>query len=375
MSISKQVIGIPKEIKNMEFRVGATPTMVMGFVDAGHSVIVEKNAGEKIGYTDEMYEKAGAKIAGSAKDVYQADLIIKVKEPQDSEFPLMHEGQVLFCYLHLAPDAKQTKQLLEKKVVAIAYETVIDRQGRLPLLTPMSEIAGRISIQAGAYALQMSNGGRGVLLGGVPGVNPAKVVIIGGGIVGTNAAQMAIGLGADVTILDRDINRLRELDMHYQGRLKTLYSTPQIVGKLLKHADLIVGAVLIPGKKAPSLVSKTMLSNMKKGSVLVDVSIDQGGCFETSKPTTHSDPTYIVDGIVHYCVANMPGACARSATQALTNATYPYAIRIANEGYKKALGKDPLFLQGMNISHGRVTNKFVAQDLGYEYVDPGLCVK
>jgi alanine dehydrogenase len=370
----KQKIGIPKEIKDLEFRVGATPTMVMGFVEAGHSVFVETLAGDKIGYTDEMYKKAGATIVCSPKEVYQADLIIKVKEPQDSEFPLMHEGQVLFCYLHLAPDAKQTKQLLERKVVAIAYETVVDSFGRLPLLAPMSEIAGRISIQAGAYALQMANGGRGILLGGVPGVNPAEVVIIGAGIVGTNAAQMAMGIGADVTILDSNINRLRELDMHYGGRLKTLYSTPQIIGKLLKHADLVIGAVLVPGKKAPKLVTYEMLADMKKGSVLVDVSIDQGGCFESSKATTHSDPIYVVDGIVHYCVANMPGACARTATQALTNATYPYAIKIANQGYKAALSKDPLFLKGMNIHHGKVTNEHVAEDLGYEYVDPAKCL-
>ena len=371
----QQKIGIPKEIKNMEFRVGATPTMVLGFVQAGHTVFVEKDAGARIGYSDEMYKKAGAKIVSAPKQVYEADLIIKVKEPQDSEFPLMHEGQVLFCYLHLAPDAKQTKQLLERKVIAIAYETVEDKLGRLPLLAPMSEIAGRISVQAGAYALQMANGGRGVLLGGVPGVKPAEVVIIGGGIVGTNAAQMAMGLGADVTILDRDIDRLRMLDMHYGGRLKTMYSTPQIIAKLLKHADLIIGAVLIPGKKAPSLVSREMLKEMNSGSVLVDVSIDQGGCFETSKATTHSDPTYIVDGIVHYCVANMPGACARSATQALTNATYPYAIRLANEGYEKALQEDPLFLKGLNVYKGQVTNEPVAKDLGYEYVDPFSCVK
>ncbi|MCH9617839.1 MAG: Alanine dehydrogenase [Chlamydiia bacterium] len=371
----KQKIGVPKEIKNMEFRVGATPTMVMGFVEAGHSVFVEKNAGARIGYSDEMYQKAGAKVVPTAKQVYESDLIIKVKEPQNSEFPLMHEGQVLFCYLHLAPDAEQTRQLIERKVVAIAYETVEDKQGRLPLLTPMSEIAGRISVQAGAYALQMANGGRGVLLGGVPGVKPAEVVIIGGGVVGTNAAQMAMGLGADVTILDRDLDRLRLLDMHYGGRLKTLYSSPQIIGKLLRHADLIIGAVLIPGKKAPSLVSKEMLKDMKAGSVLVDVSIDQGGCFETSMATTHSEPTYIVDDVVHYCVANMPGACARSATQALTNATYPYAIKIANLGYKQALSQDPLFMKGLNVHHGKVTNAPVAKDLGYEYVDPSTCLQ
>ncbi len=372
--MKKQLIGIPKEIKDMEFRVGATPTMVEGFVQAGHKVYVQKDAGDKIGFTDQMYIKAGAEIVDTAKKVYEADLIIKVKEPQDIEFHYMHSGQVLFCYLHLAPDAEQTRKLLEKNVVAIAYETVTDRNGRLPLLTPMSEIAGRLSIQAGAYALQMANGGRGILLGGVPGVKPAEVVIIGGGIVGMNAAQMAVGLGADVTILDTDLDRLRELDRFYAGRLKTLFSTPQIIAKLSAHADLIIGAVLIPGKKAPNLLTKEMVGEMKKGSVLVDVSIDQGGCFETSKATTHSHPTYIVDGVVHYCVANMPGACARSSTQALTNATYPYAIKIANLGYKKALSSDRLFMNGLNILEGKVTNEAVAHDLGYQYVDPSLCL-
>lgn len=371
----KKKIGIPKEIKDMEFRVGATPTMVMGFIASGHEVLVEKNAGTKIGFSDELYERAGAKVVSTPKEVYSADLIIKVKEPQDSEFPLMHEGQVLFCYLHLAPDAKQTKQLIERKVVAIAYETVEDSLGRLPLLTPMSEIAGRISVQAGSYAMQMAHGGRGVLLGGVPGVFPAEVVIIGGGVVGTNAAQIAMGMGADVTILDRDLDRLRYLDMHYRGRLKTLYSSPQIIGKLMRHADLVVGAVLVPGKKAPNLVTKEMLKTMQQGSVLVDVSIDQGGCFETSKPTTHSDPTYVVDGVVHYCVANMPGACARSATQALTNATYPYAKRLADLGYNDALKDDALFLKGLNVYKGKVTNAPVAKDLGYDFVEPGSLLR
>ncbi len=374
MSIKKIKIGIPKEVKNMEYRVGATPTMIQGFCDAGHKVLVETNAGERIGYPDDMYEKAGATIVPTAQRVWEADMIIKVKEPQDEEFPLMHEGQILFCYLHLAPDPNQTRQLLERGVIAIAYETVIDAAGRLPLLTPMSEIAGRISVQAGAFCLQMAGGGRGVLLGGVPGVLAAEVVILGGGIVGINAAQMAMGLGARVTILDQNLSRLRELDALYQGRLNTLYSTPQIVAKLTSHADLVIGAVLIPGKIAPKLVSREMISNMQPGSVIVDVSIDQGGCFETSRATTHEKPTYIVDDVVHYCVANMPGACARTATQALTNATYPYAIRIANEGYVKALKDDALFRAGLNIYRGKVTNQHVATDLGYQYVPPERCL-
>ena len=370
MSSKKISIGIPKEIKNLEFRVGATPTMIQGFIDAGHRVFVETNAGSQIGYTDEMYEKAGAQIVPTAKRVWEADMIIKVKEPQDAEFPLMHPKQILFCYLHLAPDPNQTKQLIEQDVIAIAYETVIDNNGRLPLLTPMSEIAGRVSIQAGAYSLQMGCGGRGVLLGGVPGVLAAEVVILGGGVAGTNAAQMAMGMGAHVTILDCNLARLRELDALYQGKLSTLYSTPQIVSKLTRHADLVVGAVLIPGKTAPRLVSREMIARMQPGSVVVDISIDQGGCFETSRPTTHEDPTYVIDDVVHYCVANIPGACARTATQALTNATYPYAIRIANEGYEKALKEDALFRPGLNIHCGRVTNEHVANDLGYKFIPP-----
>lgn len=362
-------IGIPKEIKDQERRVGATPTMVYGFVEAGHEVFVQVNAGAKIGFTDEMYAKAGATIVMTAREAWNVDLVIKVKEAQNEEFPYMHENLILFCYLHLAPDPEQTRQLLERKVIAIAYETVLDRDGKLPLLTPMSEIAGRIAIQAGATSLQMANGGRGVLLGGVPGVYPAKVLILGGGVVGINAAQMAVGLGADVTIIDRDLKRLRELDAIYQGRLKTMYSSSQIIEKLSRHADLIIGAVLIAGKKAPKLVTHDMVRQMQPGAVLVDVSIDQGGCFETSKPTTHTHPTYIVDDIVHYCVANMPGACARTATQALTNATYYYAIRLANQGLN-ALKEDALFRQGLNIYKGKVTNLHVAEDLGYEYHPP-----
>lgn len=362
-------IGIPKEIKDHECRVGATPTMVHGFVEAGHKVTVQTNAGTKIGFTDEMYIKAGALIGATAKEVWENDLILKVKEPQKEEFPLMHEGQILFCYLHLAPDPEQTRHLLERKVIAIAYETVFDRDGKLPLLTPMSEIAGRIAIQAGAQSLQLANGGRGVLLGGVPGVYPAEVLILGGGVAGLNAAQMAIGLGADVTIIDRDLKRLRDLDAIYRGRLKTMYSSSQIIEKLIKHADLVIGSVLIAGKKAPKLVTHDMVRQMQPGAVLVDISIDQGGCFETSKPTTHSNPTYILEDVVHYCVTNMPGACARTATQALTNATYYYAARLANEGLK-ALKNDPLFSGGLNIYKGKVTNAHVAHDLGYPYHPP-----
>ncbi|MBI5273576.1 MAG: alanine dehydrogenase [Chlamydiales bacterium] len=369
------LIGIPKEVKNHEYRVGATPSVVKSFVEAGHRVLVETKAGDKVGFSDEMYEMGGAKIVGSLTDVYKAELIMKVKEPQKQEFSLMHEGQILYCFLHLAPDPEQTKQLLEKKVIGIAYETVTDAAGRLPLLTPMSEIAGRISIQAGATALQMANGGRGVLLGGIPGVRPGKVLILGGGVVGTNAAMMAMGLNADVTILDRSLPRLRELDMIFSGRLKTIYSTQQILEEELQKADLVIGAVLVAGKTAPKLIKKEHLKLMKKGSVIVDVSIDQGGCSETSRPTTHSDPIYVVDDIVHYCVTNMPGAVARSSTIGLTNATLGFALQIANKGYKKALLDDSHLLAGLNVYRGKVTNEHVAHDLGYQYVPPGEALK
>ena len=361
------LIGIPKEIKNHEYRIGATPAMVKSLVAAGHVVWVESDAAKRIGFTNEMYESAGAQIKGSAREIYEAEMIIKVKEPQLPEFDLMHEGQVLFCYLHLAPDPFQTQKLLEKKVVAIAYETVIDADNRLPLLTPMSEIAGRIAIQAGAYCLQMANGGKGVLLGGIPGVNPGKVLVIGGGVVGTEAARMAMGLGADVTVIDRNLNRLRELDFVYGNKLKTLYSSPHIIDEIIGDIDLIVGAVLIPGKTAPKIITREHLRMMQPGSAIVDVSIDQGGCIETAKPTTHSDPIYVEEEIVHYCVSNMPGACARSATVGLTNATLPYALKLANVGYQKALLDDPLLREGLNVHHGKVTNQHVAVDLGYEY--------
>jgi alanine dehydrogenase len=364
------IIGIPKEIKEHEYRVGATPSMVRAFVDAGHAVTVQKDAGAKIGFTDEMFLEAGAKIAGSAKEVYQSEMIIKVKEPQSSEYPYLYEGQILFCYLHLAPDPEQTKHLLQSKVVGIAYETVTDSAGRLPLLVPMSEIAGRIAIQAGAVSLQMNNGGKGLLLGGVPGVFPANVVVIGGGVVGTEAARMAMGLGANVTILDRSLDRLRYLDAMYAPQLKTLYSSATEIENVLKTADLVIGAVLIPGKTAPKLITRQMLRNMLPGSVIVDVAIDQGGCSETSRPTTHGNPTYVEEGVLHYCVTNMPGACARTSTMALTNATMEYALQIANKGYRQALKENAFLREGLNVCHGKVTNAFVAHDLGYSYVPP-----
>ena len=354
------LIGIPKEIKDNEFRMGATPAMVRRLVGGGHRVMVQQNAGTLIGYTDEMFRAAGAEIMVTAKEIYTADMVIKVKEPQESEFSLMHEGQILFCYLHLAPDPVQTRQLVEKKVVAIAYETVTDKEGHLPFLIPMSEIAGRISIQVGAVCLQLNNGGKGVLLGGVPGVTPASVVIIGGGSAGTEAARMAMGLGANVTLLDRDISRIRMLDHLYGPNLKTLYSSPTAIEDMLERADLVIGSVLIPGKTAPKLITREMLKRMTPGSVIVDISIDQGGCTETSKPTTHTHPTYVVDGIIHYCVTNMPGACGRTATQALTNATMSAALRIANLGYKKALLEDAGLRNGLNVCLGHITNEHVA---------------
>ncbi|MFC2049350.1 alanine dehydrogenase [Chlamydiota bacterium] len=364
-------IGIPKEIKNHEYRVGATPGLVSVLAQAGHTVIVQSTAGLKIGFSDAMYESAGAKIAATAAQVYHdAEMIVKVKEPQSSEFPLLRREQILFCFLHLAPDPEQLKHLIERGVIAIAFETVTDRDGRLPLLTPMSEVAGRIAIQAGATALQMAHGGKGLLLGGVPGVPPAKVIVLGGGVVGTQVARMAMGFGADVTILEKRLARLRELDDLYGPLLKTIYSTPVSVEEAVVSADLVVGAVLIPGKKAPKLVTEAMVRKMSAGSVFVDVAIDQGGCSETSHPTTHSDPTYIVHNVVHYCVANMPGACARTSTQALTNATAPYVLDLADKGYKRALREDTGLKNGLNVCLGKVTNEHVAHDCGYEYHEP-----
>ena len=368
-------IGIPKEVKNHEYRVGATPTLVKLLVEAGHLVTVEAKAGEAIGFDDDLYKKMGAKIVQTAREVYESELIIKVKELQEDEFSLLQPGQILFCYLHLAPDPKQTAKLLEKKVVAIAYDTVTHSNGTLPLLVPMSEIAGRMSVQVGANCLQLNNRGRGVLLGGVPGVLPGKVVILGGGVVGTEAAKMALGLGANVTILDRDLYRLRALENLFGPRLKTLYSTSSSIEESLKEADLVIGAVLIPGKTAPKLVTKEMIKKMRKGAVIVDVAIDQGGCMETSRPTTHANPIYEVDGVVHYCVTNMPGACARTSTLALTNATAEYALMIANKGWKQALNDHAGLRDGLNVCDGLVTNESVAHDLGYPYVPSETLVK
>lgn len=363
-------IGIPKEIKNNENRVGAIPDMVKILTTAGHEVLVESDAGLKIGFTNDLYRKAGAKIVETAQEVYDSEMIIKVKEPQAAEFPLLKKGQILFCYLHLAPDPLQTAELIEREVVAIAYETVTDPRGKLPLLIPMSEIAGRISIQVGATCLQMNHGGKGLLLGGVPGVLPSYVTIIGGGVVGTEAARMAFGLGARVAVVDNDLNRLREIDALFGPYIRTVFSTPQNIENLIKTSDLVVGSVLIPGKTAPKLITREMIKQMTPGSVIVDVAIDQGGCAETSRPTTHADPTYLVDDVIHYCVTNMPGACARTSTLALTNATMSYALLIANLGWREALKKSPGLRDGLNVCLGKVTNSFVAHDLGYEWVSP-----
>lgn len=364
------LIGVPKEIKNHEYRVGLTPAGVKELIANNHSVIVQKSAGAGIGLEDEQYIAAGAQIVATAEDVFaQAEMIIKVKEPQPQECALLREDQLLFTYLHLAPDPKQTELLLKSGVTAVAYETITDDKGGLPLLAPMSEVAGRMSIQAGAHTLEKAQGGNGMLLGGVPGVEPASVVVIGGGVVGLNAARMASGLGANVTILDRSIERLKQIDDIYGSQMNTVYSTADAIEKHIKNADLVVGAVLIPGAAAPKLITRDMLKDMKKGAVLVDVAIDQGGCFETSKATTHENPTYEVDGIVHYCVANMPGGVARTSTFALTNATLPYAISLANKGVH-ALTENAHLLEGLNVHKGMVTNEPVAEALGYAYVSP-----
>ena len=365
------LIGVPKEIKNNEYRVGLTPGSVKEFVSAGHSVIVEHNCGAGIGFGDDDYVTVGAQIIKTAEEIFAtADMIVKVKEPQANECKMLRQGQVLYTYLHLAPDPKQTALLIESGATCIAYETVTDDHGGLPLLAPMSEVAGRMAIQAGAHHLEKAQGGRGMLLGGVPGVGPARVTVIGGGVVGNNAAYMAVGLGADVTILDRSLPRLRQLDAEYRGRAKCIYSTVSKLEENVLDSDLVIGAVLVPGASAPKLLTRDMISQMRNGSVVVDVAIDQGGCFETSKATTHENPAYVVDGVVHYCVANMPGAVARTSTLALNNATLPFGLALANKGAKKALLDDPHLMNGLNVHGGKVTYEAVARDLNYDYV-PG----
>ncbi len=363
------IIGVPKEIKNHEYRIGMTPAGVRELIHQGHRVLVQRDGGTAIGLTNDQYEAAGATLIETPEEIFAtAEMIVKVKEPQPQECKMLRPGQLLFTYLHLAPDPNQTKLLVESGAVAVAYETVTDDHGGLPLLAPMSEVAGRMAIQAGAHALEKAQGGNGTLLGGVPGVEPGKVVVIGGGVVGENAARMAMGLGADVTVLDRSIDRLKILDNLYGPRLKTLYSTVESVEASVCSADLVIGAVLVPGAAAPKLVKRETLANMKPGAVLVDVAIDQGGCFETSKATTHQDPTYNVDGVVHYCVANMPGGVARTSTFALTNSTLPYVVALANKGYKAALLDNVHLRHGLNIYKGKVTCEPVARDLGYDYV-------
>lgn len=362
-------IGVPKEIKTLEFRVGMTPAGVHEVVNDGHEVIVETQAGAGIGVSDADYEASGATVVGTPEEVFAAaDMIVKVKEPQLNECAMLRPNQVLFTYLHLAADRAQTDALLQSGTTAIAYETVTSHDGSLPLLTPMSEVAGRLSIQAGAFAMQKANGGCGKLLGGVPGVQAARVLVIGGGVSGSNAADMAVGLGADVTVLDRSLPRLRQLDDIWGGRVHTIYSTKHAIDELAPMADLIVGAVLVAGAAAPKLVSAQNVKDMQAGTVMVDISIDQGGCFETSKPTTHAEPTYIVDQVVHYCVTNMPGAVPRTSTYALTNATLPFVKALANLGWKEALMRDSHLANGLNIHSGQVNYEAVASALGYEYL-------
>jgi alanine dehydrogenase len=363
------LIGCPREIKNHEYRVGLTPESARELVAHGHQVMIETGAGLGIGAHDDHYRAAGAEVVADAATIFaRAEMVVKVKEPQPVERAMLREGQILYTYLHLAPDPEQTDDLLKSGVIGIAYETVTGRQGGLPLLKPMSQVAGRMSIQAGATALEKAHGGRGVLLGGVPGVAPGKVCVIGGGVVGFNAAQMAVGLGADVTILDRDPEVLERLGIHFESRAKTRFSNKANLAECVADADLVIGAVLIPGAAAPRLVTREMLGTMRPGSVLVDVAIDQGGCFETSHATTHADPTYIVDGIVHYAVANMPGAVARTSTYALNNVTLPHALRIADLGWKAALRADPYLAEGLNVWNGHITCEPVAQALGKPFV-------
>jgi alanine dehydrogenase len=365
---TEMIIGVPKEVKDHESRVGITPAGVKSLVDAGHKVLVETKAGELSALPDEEYQSAGAEIVGSAHNVWgMADMVVKVKEPVEKEYKFFREGLVLFTYLHLAPVPELTDALLSKKVIGIAYETIRDKTGALPLLTPMSEVAGRLSVQIGAAYLQIEHGGRGLLLGGVPGVPPGNVCIIGGGIVGTNAAKIALGMGAKVTIVDLNLNRLRDLDDIFGGRVHTLASNTYNVTRAAAEADLLIGGVLIPGAAAPKIVTRAMVQKMKKGAVVVDVAIDQGGCIETAKPTTHSDPSYLVNGVVHYCVTNMPAAVPNTSTFALTNATFPYVMRIAQLGVQGAVKADPGIAEGVNTYNGVLTYKAVADSQGKQW--------
>ena len=362
------LIAVPKEIKKGEYRVGMVPSSVHELTAYGHTVLVESGAGDGIGFRDKFYQDAGAKIVASAKEIFaKADLIVKIKEPSESERKQLHQGQVLFAYLHLAPDPHQAKDLIESHCTAIAYETVTDNVGGLPLLSPMSEVAGRLSVQAGAHCLEKPSGGSGILLGGVPGVARGNVTIIGGGVVGTNAARMAMGKEAHVTVLDKSLERLKELDYQFGAKLNVIYATRAAIAEHVIKADLVIGAILLPGRATTKVVSHEILRSMRHGSVVVDVSIDQGGCFETSRPTSHDAPTYVVDGIVHYCVTNMPGAVPRTATFALNNATLPFILAVANKGYQRALLEDENLLNGLNVHRGQVTNLAVAEDLGLEY--------
>ena len=363
------LIGCPKEIKNHEYRVGLTPASVRELTAHGHQVLVQAGAGAAIGLSDEQYKAAGATLAAEAKEIFaKAEMIVKVKEPQPQECAMLRPGQILYTYLHLAPDPEQTAALVKSGAICIAYETITGPGGGLPLLAPMSEVAGRMAVQAGAAHLEKSKGGMGILLGGVPGVPAGHVAIIGAGVVGTHALQMAVGMGARVTVLDKSVDRLRQLDLVFGNRISTVYSNAQSVEDAVLDADLVVGGVLIPGAAAPKLVTRSMISRMKKGAVVVDVAIDQGGCFETSHATTHADPTYVVDGVVHYCVANMPGAVARTSTFALNNATIGHAVALADKGWKQALKDNTHLKAGLNVANGQVTYEAVARDLGYAYV-------
>ncbi len=366
------LIGVPKEIKSHEYRVGLVPASVRELIHRGQRVIVESGAGQGVGSDDDAYRAAGAEIAADAGAVFaEAEMIVKVKEPQAPEIARLRDGQVLFTYLHLAADEAQTRGLLDSGAVCIAYETVTDDHGGLPLLAPMSEVAGRMSIQVGAHCLEKEQGGAGVLLGGVPGVMAARVVIIGGGVAGTNAARMAMGMEAKVTVIEKSLHRLYELDLRFGGQLNTMYSTVDAIESHVAEADLVVGSVLVPGAAAPKLVTRAMVAAMRRGSAVVDISIDQGGCFETSRPTTHADPTYVEEDVVHYCVTNMPGAVARTSTQALNNATLPFVLALAEKGAAGALADDPHLMAGLNVHRGRVTYEAVARDLDLDYTPAG----